>query len=277
FHAGQRPKSVEALVEGLRDIRLRERAGRPLAYALAGILLLLAGGWFALGQWRARQMAEVVAGFKPGDAHRYANETQAFAALAGLGEDGRRQLVLAHGDVVQSYLLERVDAYWNPARGRHDYAAASRVFALPAELHLFLPQLELRRLAVDKEKHDLDQPKPAATPANPSSPPVVAAGRAASRGRGTSRRRRGADAQGGGGAAAGGRAELRATEVFRGDCQREGRAADRSRGSGGQATAATCPAGAAAGDEQHHDQLKEERSCMHTNFAARDSRRWRSR
>ncbi|WP_439653807.1 MULTISPECIES: protein kinase domain-containing protein [unclassified Rhodanobacter] len=175
FHAGQRPKSVEALVEGLRDIRLRERAGRPLAYALAGILLLLAGGWFALGQWRARQMAEVVAGFQPGDAHRYANETQAFAALAGLGEDGRRQLVLAHGDVVQSYLLERVDAYWNPARGRHDYAAASRVFALPAELHLFLPQLELRRLAVDKEKHDLDQPKQSATPANPSSPPVAAA------------------------------------------------------------------------------------------------------
>src|SRR6185312_7719784 len=175
FHAGQRPKSVEALVEGLRDIRLRERAGRPLAYALAGILLLLAGGWFALGQWRARQMAEVVAGFQPGDAHRYANETQAFAALAGLGEDGRRQLVLAHGDVVQSYLLERVDTYWNPAKGRHDYAAASRVFALPAQLHLFLPQLELRRLAVDKEKHDLDQPKPVAKPASPSSPPVVAA------------------------------------------------------------------------------------------------------
>jgi Serine/threonine protein kinase len=117
FHAGQRPKSVEALVEGLRDIRLRERAGRPLAYALAGILLLLAAGWFALGQWHARQMAEVVAGFQPGDAHRYADETQAFAALAGLGEDGRRQLMLAHGDVVQSYLLERVDAYWNPARG----------------------------------------------------------------------------------------------------------------------------------------------------------------
>jgi len=175
FHAGQRPKSVEALVEGLRDIRLRERAGRPLAYALAGILLLLAGGWFALGQWRARQMAEVVAGFQPGDAHRYANETLAFAALAGLGEDGRRQLMLAHGDVVQSYLLERVDAYWNPARGRHDYAAASRVFALPAQLHLFLPQLELRRLAMDKEKHDLDQPKPAATPASPPRPPVAAA------------------------------------------------------------------------------------------------------
>ena len=175
FHAGQRPKSVEALVEGLRDIRLRERAGRPLAYALAGILLLLAGGWFALGQWRARQMAEVVAGFQPGDAHRYANETQAFAALAGLGEDGRRQLMLAHGDVVQSYLLERVDAYWNPARGRHDYAAASRVFALPAQLHLFLPQLELRRLAMDKEKHDLDQPKPAATPASPPRPPMAAA------------------------------------------------------------------------------------------------------
>jgi non-specific serine/threonine protein kinase len=175
FHAGQRPKSVEALVEGLREIRLRERAGRPLAYALAGILLLLAGGWFALGQWRARQMAEVVAGFQPGDAHRYANETQAFAALAGLGEDGRRQLMLAHGDVVQSYLLERVDAYWNPARGRHDYAAASRVFALPAQLHLFLPQLELRRLAMDKEKHDLDQPKPAATPASPPRPPMAIA------------------------------------------------------------------------------------------------------
>ena len=175
FHAGQRLKNVEALVEGLREIRLRERAGRPLAYALAVILLLLAGGWFALGQWRARQMAEVVAGFQPGAAHRYANETQAFAALAGLGEDGRRQLMLAHGDLVQSYLLERVDAYWDPARGRRDYAAASRVFALPAQLHLFLPQLELRHLAVDKEKHDLDQPKPVARPGGPPRPPVVAA------------------------------------------------------------------------------------------------------
>jgi Serine/threonine protein kinase len=189
FHAGQRLKDVEALVEGLREIGLRERAGRPLAYALAGLLLLSAGGWFAVGQWRARQMAEVVAGFQPGDPHRYANETQAFAALGQLSEDGRRQLMLAHGDLVQSYLLGRMDAYWNPAQGRRDYAAASRVFALPAQLHLFLPQLELRRLAVDKEKHDLDQPKPASPSAStavtaavsppPAAPPPAAAVRPA--------------------------------------------------------------------------------------------------
>ncbi|GAB3792457.1 protein kinase [Dyella agri] len=170
FQAGQRLKSVEALVEGLRDVRLRERAGRPLAYALACILLLLAGGWLAVSQWRARQVEAVVAGFQPGAVHAYADETQAFAALTRLSEDERRQLMLAHGDLVQAYLLGRVDAYWKPAQGRRDYAAASRVFDLPAQLHLFLPQLEVRRLAVDKEKHDLDQPKPVAKPANPTGP-----------------------------------------------------------------------------------------------------------
>ena len=174
FTADKRLKSAGQLIEGLREVSLRERVGRPLAYALAGIALLLAAGWFAFGQLRARHVAEVVARFQPGNPQRYADEAEAAAALAQLGEGERRQLMLDQGDLVQAFLLDRVDAYWNPARGRLDYAAAGRVFALPAQLHLFLPRLDLKRMAVDKEKHDLEQPRVAVAQTPTQSVPAAA-------------------------------------------------------------------------------------------------------
>jgi predicted Ser/Thr protein kinase len=159
FTADKRLKNADQLVEGLRRVGLGERIGRPLAYAAIGILLLGAIGWGALGQLRARQVAQVAARFQPDNPQRYADETQAIAALEQLDENGRKQLMLDQGNLVQDFLLERVDAYWNPAGGRRDYAAAQRVFALPEQLHLFLPRLDLRRIAVDREQHELEQPR----------------------------------------------------------------------------------------------------------------------
>ena len=184
FTADRRLQSADQLIDGLRRVGWGERAGRPLAYAVVGVLLLVAVGWAAFGQWRTRQVAAVIARLQPGSAQRYADEAQAIAALAALDENTRRQLMLDQGDLVQQFLLDRVDAYWNPAGGRRDYAAAQRVFALPGQLHLFLPRLDLRRITVDKEKRDLEQskaataalpprPAPAAISSTPAGSPVV--------------------------------------------------------------------------------------------------------
>jgi len=171
FTADKRLKSADLLVEGLRDVGLGERLGRPLAWTLVGVLLLAAAGWGALGQWRARQVAEVAARFQLGNPHHFGDEAEAAAALERLGEDGRRRLMLDQGDKVQQFLLDRVHAYWNPAQGRRDYAAAERVFELPAQLHLFLPRLDLERAAVEKEKQELERPVVAKTPPTPAAEP----------------------------------------------------------------------------------------------------------
>ncbi|HEV2539169.1 MAG TPA: serine/threonine-protein kinase [Frateuria sp.] len=176
FTADKRLKSADLLVEGLREVGLGERMGRPLAYALVAVAVLAAAGWFAFGQLRARHVAEVAARFRLDDPRRYADEAGAAAALAGLGEGERKQLMLDEGERVQAFLLDRVDAYWNPAQGRRDYAAAERVLALPAQLHLYLPRLDMKRIAVDKEKHDLEQPRVAAAPPVPASPSPATAG-----------------------------------------------------------------------------------------------------
>ncbi|SEI41397.1 protein kinase domain-containing protein [Frateuria terrea] len=159
FTADKRLKCADLLVEGLRDVGLGERIGRPLAWALGGLLLLAVAGWGVFGQLRARHVAEVAARFQPDNPQRYGNEGEAVAALAQLGEDERKQLMLGQGERVQRFLLDRVDAYWDPAKGRIDYAGAQRVFALPAQLHLFLPRLDLRHAAVDEEKLQLGQAK----------------------------------------------------------------------------------------------------------------------
>ncbi|HET6805876.1 MAG TPA: serine/threonine-protein kinase [Frateuria sp.] len=172
FTADKRLKAADRLVDGLRDVGLGERLGRPLAWTLIGILLLAAAGWGALGQWRAHQVAGVAARFQPADPRHFADEGAMAAALEPLGEDGRRRLMLDQGEQVQQFLLDRVDAYWNPARGRRDYASAERVFELPARLHLFLPRLDLKRAAVEREKQELDRSLAMPTPAPAPAPPA---------------------------------------------------------------------------------------------------------
>ena len=169
FTADKRLKRADQLVEGLREVSLRERVGRPAAYALATVLLLAVAGWVAIGQWHVRRVAEVAAHFQVGNPQRYADENQAATALASLDPSERKQLMIEQGEAVQQFLLERADGYWNPAKGQRDYAAAQHVFALPEQLHIYLPRLDLRHIAVDKEKHDLDAP-PAVVRAAPPKP-----------------------------------------------------------------------------------------------------------
>src|SRR5690242_8180907 len=100
FRGEERLRSAQEFVDGLRDVGLGERLGRPLAWTLIGILLLAAAGWGALGQWRAHQVAGVAARFQPADPRHFADEGAMAAALEPLGEDGRRRLMLDQGEQV---------------------------------------------------------------------------------------------------------------------------------------------------------------------------------
>ncbi|MGN2253709.1 protein kinase [Frateuria sp. GZRe12] len=155
FRGQDRLRTAQDFVEGLREIGLRERIGPYLAWGAGALVVMVAGGWGGTQYLHQRKVAQVIARFAPGDAHRYADEAQAVAALDTLGEEERKRLVLDQSDLIQRFLLTRLDAYWNPAQGRYDYARAQQLFALRDQLKLYSPELDIRRSAMDQQKNEL--------------------------------------------------------------------------------------------------------------------------
>ncbi|MFC4729761.1 protein kinase domain-containing protein [Coralloluteibacterium thermophilus] len=155
FTREQRLGDVEQLIEGLREVGLRERA-LPLVGIGAAALVLLGGGGYGLSRHlHDRQIAAAIAGFGDDPGARYADEAQAARALAGLDEEDRRRIVLDNADLVEGFLLSRLDALWNPAAGRHDYAAAQEVFAFRDALRLYSPALDARRTEMAQQRNAL--------------------------------------------------------------------------------------------------------------------------
>jgi non-specific serine/threonine protein kinase len=155
FRGEDRLRTAQEFVEGLREVGLRERIGPYLAWGAGALVVVVAGGWGGAHYLHQRKVAQVIARFAPEDAHRYADEAQAMAALDTLGEEERKRLVLDQGDLIQRFLLTRLDAYWNPAQGRYDYAHAQQLFALRDQLKLYSPELDIRRSAMDQQKNEL--------------------------------------------------------------------------------------------------------------------------
>jgi len=155
FHGEQRLKSANSLVDGLRDIGMRERVRPYLIYGIPAALLVAGGiwGWFT---WQHRQqLAQVATRFEMTRPDHYADESQALVALNSLSEDDRKRLIIDQGKLIQGFLLNRIGAYWDPARDRYNYAGAQQVFKLRDDLQLYSPALDIKRSAVDKEKNDL--------------------------------------------------------------------------------------------------------------------------
>ncbi|HET6805878.1 MAG TPA: bifunctional serine/threonine-protein kinase/formylglycine-generating enzyme family protein [Frateuria sp.] len=155
FRGEERLRSAQEFVEGLREVSLRERIGPYLAWSTGALVVLVAGGWGGTHYLHQRKVAQVIARFAPDDAHRYADEAQAMAALDTLGDEERKRLVLDQGDLIQRFLLSRLDAYWNPAQGRYDYAHAQQLFALRDQLKLYSPELDIRRSTMEQQKNEL--------------------------------------------------------------------------------------------------------------------------
>ena len=155
FTKGQRLKSANDLVEGLREVGLRERAMPYFMYGVPAVLVIAGGVWAWTNYRHSHHVAEVIARFTPARPDHYANENQALQALDTLGDDDRKRIIVDQGELIQNYLLSRIDAYWNPAKDRYDYAGAQRVFKLRDDLKLYSPALDIKRSSVDDQKNDL--------------------------------------------------------------------------------------------------------------------------
>ena len=155
FHAGERLQTVEPLLEGLREVGLRERLLPLAAWGTATALLVGGGAWALSRHLHARQLAAVVAGFDVDGPGRYADEAAAAGALAALDEDERHALVLGHDRRIEAFLLRRLDELWKPELGRFEYARAQQVFALRNDLRLYSPELDARRARMELQKDEL--------------------------------------------------------------------------------------------------------------------------
>jgi non-specific serine/threonine protein kinase len=143
FTGDKRTKSAADLIEGLRNVSRRERMGPYVIFGAIGMVVLVAGGWGLMRYLHQRHLDQVVARFALSDPKHYRNEDQALKALDTLDVDEQRKLVIDQGDVIQAFLLSRVDDYWNPSRQRYDYAGTQHVFGLRDKLKLYSPKLDL--------------------------------------------------------------------------------------------------------------------------------------
>ena len=155
FHGEQRLKNAVELVEGLRELSLRERVGPQLAYGGGALVLLVGAGWGLTYYMHNQHVANIVGRFSLNAPDHYSNEDQAAQALNGLSDDERKRIVLDQGDAIQSYLLSRIDTYWNPAQNRYDYAGTQHVFQLRDQLKLYSPTLDAKRSAIETQKNEL--------------------------------------------------------------------------------------------------------------------------
>ena len=154
FHGEERPHSVEALIDGLRRRSTSERLAPYVGTALA-VAALAAGGAMLHTQMRHRQLETAIERLAAANPQHYVNENQMMTALDALGEDERERAVLDQSEAIQAFLLERLDAYWNPTLGRFDYGAVRHVFELRDRLKLFSPTFDGRRKQIEVERNDL--------------------------------------------------------------------------------------------------------------------------
>jgi serine/threonine protein kinase len=155
FTKAQRLKSANELVDGLREVSLRERAMPFLLYGVPAVMAIAGGVWGWTTYQHNHHVAEVIARFTPERPDHYANESQAQQALGTLSDDDRKRIIVDQGELIQKYLLGRIDAYWNPARDRYNYAGAQQVFKLRDDLKLYSPPLDIKRSEVEDQKNDL--------------------------------------------------------------------------------------------------------------------------
>ncbi|TCV95832.1 non-specific serine/threonine protein kinase [Luteibacter rhizovicinus] len=155
FTSEHRLNNVDALLEGLRDIGLKERLLPVLGYGVAALAVLAGGSWGAVRYLHGRHVTEVSARFAPNDPQHYRDEDQALQALSSLDDDDRRRLLDDRGDAIQNFLLSRIDARWNPPAGRYDYAGALHVFAMRDRMRLYAPTLDGRREAMERQRNAL--------------------------------------------------------------------------------------------------------------------------
>lgn len=154
FRREERLDNVEHLIEGLREVGMRERLLPLVGYGTAAVLLAAGAGWGVSRYLDVRRIDDVMAGFSANSPNRFATIAQASAALASLDEEDRRGLLVDQNELIEAFLLERLDTLWDPEHGRYEYVKAQEVFNLRNELRLFSPRLDARREQMELERNE---------------------------------------------------------------------------------------------------------------------------
>jgi non-specific serine/threonine protein kinase len=152
FDAGARLPDVDELLDGLREIGWRERNLPALGYGTAAVVVLALAGVGVSRHLDASRLAQVTARLGADDPAEYRDEQQAWAGLATLDEAERARFMVEHADLVEGFLLRRLEALWAPAAGRYAYPATVGVFALRDRLRLYSPALDRRRAQIERER-----------------------------------------------------------------------------------------------------------------------------
>ena len=155
FRGEDRLKSANALLDGLRDVGMRERALPLLIYGVPAALIIAGGAWGWVTWRHNHHVSEVIQRFTLTRPDRYASETQALQALNTLSDDDRKRIVVDQGDLIQTFLLGRLDYYWNPTEGRYNYAGTQKVVQLRDDLKLYSPALDIKRSEIEKQRNEL--------------------------------------------------------------------------------------------------------------------------
>ncbi len=155
FTREQRLASADALLEGLRERSLRERALPALLLGVPALMLIGAGGLALLNYRDHQRLERVIARFDVGQPGHFADEDEARAALDSLDSDQRNALLVSRSDVLERFLLARIGAAWEPDQGRYDYAGALKALALRDRLKFYSPPLDQKRQELDRSRNAL--------------------------------------------------------------------------------------------------------------------------
>lgn len=155
FTRAQRLSTVDQLIDGLRDISLRQRYGGSMLYGAGAIAVLGLVGWGVSHFLYERHVHSVIARLSPKDPHHYVSVRAALSALNGLSRETRTDIVLADGTRIQNFFLNRIRSYWDPAKKRFDFMGAEHVFQARDQLRLYSPILDRERRRIDRERNAL--------------------------------------------------------------------------------------------------------------------------
>lgn len=155
FTREQRLQAVPEFIEGMRDVSWGERARPLLIYGAIVVVVLGAAGYGTYHYLGVQRINSVVDRFNPDNPQHFASEQQAYQSLEALGTDTSKRVVSDHGNVIEAYLLSRLNTYWDPDRQRYNYAGVQRVFAIRDRLKLFSPKLDIRHTAIEQQRNTL--------------------------------------------------------------------------------------------------------------------------
>lgn len=152
--ADRRTADIATVLAGLRRRRLRERATPWVAAVVVAGVVATGGVWYASHRAEQQHVADTLRRFDPGQPDAFTGEDQVRQGLGSLTGDERRRVVVDGADTIDGFLVRQLAAYWDPAKGRLDYAGAERTLALRAELKTFAPKFDRRRDEVMHERED---------------------------------------------------------------------------------------------------------------------------